>query len=69
MPVWSVRGGRPLEGRAAVQGAKNAVLPIMAACLLGGGVTRLGSVDSRVLGATSATLTRFSLNALTKPAP
>ena len=41
MPVWCVSGGKELNGRVAVQGAKNAVLPIMAACLLSGGVTRL----------------------------
>ena len=41
MPVWYVSGGKELRGRVAVQGAKNAVLPIMAACLLSGGVTRL----------------------------
>ena len=41
MPIWYVSGGSRLEGRIAVQGAKNAVLPIMAACLLSGGVTRL----------------------------
>ena len=41
MPVWSVHGNQRLEGRVAVQGAKNAVLPELAACLLGGGVTRL----------------------------
>ena len=31
MPVWYVSGGKELRGRVAVQGAKNAVLPIMAA--------------------------------------
>ena len=41
MPVWSVRGGNELRGCARVQGSKNAVLPIMAACLIGGGLTRL----------------------------
>ena len=41
MPVWSVRGGRQLSGSVEVQGAKNAVLPIMAASLVGGGVTCL----------------------------
>lgn len=41
MPVWSVLGEQKLDGRVKVQGAKNAVLPVMAACLLGGGVTRL----------------------------
>ena len=41
MSEWSVVGGRRLQGRMKVQGAKNAVLPIMAASLLGGGVSRL----------------------------
>ena len=41
MPVWSVNGGRELRGRVAVQGAKNAVLPELAACLLSGGSTCL----------------------------
>ena len=41
MPLWKVRGGHELNGCLAVQGAKNAVLPILAASLLGGGVTRL----------------------------
>ncbi len=41
MPLWKVRGGNELDGCLAVQGSKNAVLPILAASLLGGGVTRL----------------------------
>ena len=41
MPIWTVCGGEKLNGRIKVQGAKNAVLPIMAASLLGGGVSRL----------------------------
>ena len=41
MPLWKVRGGNELDGCLAVQGCKNAVLPILAATLLGGGVTRL----------------------------
>ncbi len=41
MPVWSVSGGNELHGSAAVQGSKNAVLPILAASLLSGGETRL----------------------------
>lgn len=41
MPVWSVCGGNELRGSAAVQGSKNAVLPILAASLLSGGETRL----------------------------
>ncbi len=41
MPTWIVRGGKKLNGKVKVQGAKNAVLPIMAACILGGGTSRL----------------------------
>lgn len=41
MPVWRIVGGDRLEGALEVQGSKNAVLPILAASLLTGGVTRL----------------------------
>lgn len=41
MPLWSVTGGNELRGSLAVQGSKNAVLPILAASLVGGGVSRL----------------------------
>ncbi|MBE7017008.1 MAG: UDP-N-acetylglucosamine 1-carboxyvinyltransferase [Ruminococcaceae bacterium] len=41
MPTWIVHGGKKLKGKLKVQGAKNAVLPIMAACILGGGTSRL----------------------------
>lgn len=41
MPTWIIRGGNKLNGRLKTQGAKNAVLPIMAASLLGGGISRL----------------------------
>ena len=41
MPSWSVTGGKQLSGSLEVQGAKNAVLPILAACLVGGGVSRI----------------------------
>ena len=34
MSVIYIRGGGPLEGELAVHGAKNSVLPILAACLL-----------------------------------
>lgn len=37
MSVMYICGGRPLEGEVAVQGAKNSVLPILAACLLADG--------------------------------
>ena len=41
MPVWKVCGGKALDGSAQVQGAKNAVLPILAASIVGGGVSCL----------------------------
>lgn len=41
MPIWTVRGGRELFGSLKIQGSKNAVLPIMAASLLGGGVSHI----------------------------
>lgn len=34
MSVFYIRGGNPLEGEVTVQGAKNSVLPVLAACLL-----------------------------------
>lgn len=39
-----VRGGRPLQGQVRVSGSKNAVLPIIAAALLGNTPTRLEDV-------------------------
>ena len=41
MPLWKVRGGNTLNGALRVQGSKNAVLPILAASLVGGGATVL----------------------------
>jgi len=41
MPGWTVCGGKELYGKLMVQGAKNAVLPIMAAGILGGGISRV----------------------------
>ena len=37
MNCYEIRGGRPLNGRLAVQGAKNSVLPVLAAALLAPG--------------------------------
>src|ERR1022692_2024817 len=34
MDKFRIHGGRPLEGRVAVSGAKNSALPALAACLL-----------------------------------
>ena len=36
-----VTGGTPLQGEISIQGSKNAVLPILAACLLGEGPCEL----------------------------
>lgn len=41
MNIWRVRGGRRLEGSLRVQGAKNAILPILAATILTGCETEL----------------------------
>lgn len=41
MSVMYIRGGTPLEGELAVHGAKNSVLPILAACLLARGPVTL----------------------------
>ena len=45
MNVMRIEGGRPLQGTVRTQGAKNAALPVMAACLLlKGGVLTLANV-------------------------
>lgn len=41
MSIWRVKRETPLEGSLTVQGAKNAVLPILAACILTGCETEL----------------------------
>lgn len=54
MPVWTLRGENELFGSVKIQGAKNAVLPIMAASLPGGGIShisgcpRLSDVDASI---------------------
>jgi len=61
MSCYEIEGGRPLEGRLRIQGAKNSVLPILAAAVLAPGTSvirncpRLSDVDVtldilRVLG-------------------
>ncbi len=49
-----IRGGRPLKGEIPISGAKNAALPLMAACLLTDGTLRLSNlphlVDIATLG-------------------
>ena len=44
MSIWHIYGGNRLTGSTRVQGAKNAVLPIMAASVLSGGETVLHNV-------------------------
>ena len=44
MPCFVINGGFPLHGEVQVQGAKNAVLPIMAASILNCGITVLTHV-------------------------
>ncbi len=58
MDMFVVRGGKPLVGRVAVSGAKNAALPIMAATLLADGSSRLAGVPDLVDVATLAELLR-----------
>ena len=41
MQMLKIRGGRKLCGEIDIQGAKNSVLPLLSACVLTGGVTRL----------------------------
>ena len=41
MGLLKIRGGRPLEGTVEINGAKNSVLPILAATLINGGVNVL----------------------------
>ena len=41
MDQFLIQGGRGLRGEVAISGAKNAALPIMAACLLGEGQSRI----------------------------
>jgi UDP-N-acetylglucosamine 1-carboxyvinyltransferase len=54
MDALLIEGGRPLEGRVPVSGAKNAALPVMTATLLAPGVHTLRNVpllaDTRTMG-------------------
>ena len=53
MKIWHITGGRRLSGTLRVQGAKNAVLPIMAASVVKGAETELDGVpDLRDVDAT-----------------
>ncbi|MCH7794317.1 MAG: UDP-N-acetylglucosamine 1-carboxyvinyltransferase, partial [Proteobacteria bacterium] len=51
-----IRGGRPITGEIAISGAKNAALPLMAACLLTDGTLRLSNLPHLVDIATLANL-------------
>ena len=46
MSCYQINGGTPLRGRLAVQGAKNSVLPIMAASVLCRGTVTLTEVTA-----------------------
>ena len=46
MDIWRVQGGYPLDGSMTIQGAKNAVLPILAAAILTGCETELTNVPA-----------------------
>ncbi len=46
MSVWRIQGGYPLEGTMTIQGAKNAVLPVLAATVLTGCETELTNVPA-----------------------
>lgn len=46
MQIWSIHGGRRLEGACSLQGSKNAVLPILAASVLCPAVTVLERVPA-----------------------
>src|SRR3954454_1432740 len=59
MDAIRVRGGKPLEGRIKVGGAKNAALPILCATLLSDGASRLRNVPGLRDIDTTAALLRF----------
>jgi UDP-N-acetylglucosamine 1-carboxyvinyltransferase len=56
MDMFIIRGGRPLAGETTISGAKNAALPIMAACLAIDGPCRLEGVPDLVDVRTLASL-------------
>jgi UDP-N-acetylglucosamine 1-carboxyvinyltransferase len=59
--IW-VRGGRPLSGRVAVGGSKNATLPVLAATLLAPGVYRFTNVpDLKDVATMLDMLSRFGI--------
>ena len=65
MSIWRVEGGRPLSGSVRVQGAKNAVLPVMAASIVTPCVTELLNVpDLRDVSAAVAILEHLGCTAV-----
>ena len=46
MSMYKIKGGNKLEGEVAISGSKNSSLPIIAACILNGGVTQLYNVPN-----------------------
>lgn len=46
MPSYIIEGGRKLEGEVKISGSKNASLPIIAASILNGGITKLYNVPN-----------------------
>ena len=44
MKSYIVEGGRRIEGEVCISGSKNASLPIIAACILNGGISKLYNV-------------------------
>ena len=59
MPLWKVCGGKALSGSIAVQGSKNAVLPILAASLIGGGTSYLENCPALTDVDASAEILRY----------
>ena len=44
MSVYRIKGGSKVEGEVSISGSKNSSLPIIAACILNGGITQLYNV-------------------------
>ena len=44
MSIYRIKGNNRLEGEVEISGSKNSSLPIIAACILNGGVTKLYNV-------------------------
>ena len=46
MPSYIIKGGNKLEGEVKISGSKNASLPILAASILNGGISKLYNVPN-----------------------